>query len=258
MPSRKKKQGQARKAKQAEIRSINPFHDSNSSNCDHLRPNRNWLQRDFFLANNLRIKFESKYNAFFDDRLGFDDVRSILALIEFVYNEYFQFSAEGKEIFKQLILADGTKYCIREAKQKDLTQETTIPNVFHFIQIMQTIEVRDSHGGALSDSIMNEIKIFANDTVSPRETIRFFHRRNSCDCLKELYYKLKENTARTSLCYNCLESVDIRKMSQCECKIVNYCSYDCAVAHYPRHKLSCPRPSVKRSESLDGTKNSKN
>eukprot|EP00956_Cyclotella_meneghiniana_P025212 scaffold52187_cov35-Cyclotella_meneghiniana.AAC.1 len=114
---------------------------------------------------------------------------------------------------------------------------------------MQTIEVRDSHGGALSVSMASELQILANDTFSPRETIRFFHRRNSCDCLKELYYKLKENTARTSFCYNCFESVDIRKMSQCECKLVNYCSYDCAVAHYPKHKVYCTQKKTSNSGS---------
>eukprot|EP00956_Cyclotella_meneghiniana_P035628 scaffold116609_cov39-Cyclotella_meneghiniana.AAC.3 len=241
MPSRKKKQGRGRKAKQAEIRSSNPYHDSNSSNCDHLDPDRNWLQRDFEAANKLRIKFESKYKAFFAGRKA-DFIRSVLALIDFVYDEYFHFSEGGKEIFKQLMLAAGTKYCISEAKQKDLTKENVIPRLFHFVRLMHTIEVRDNHGGALSDSIMDEIRNLANDTVSPRETIRFFHRRNSCDCLKELYYKLKENTARMSLCYNCLESVDIRKMSQCsQCKLVNYCSYECAVAHYPKHKPFCTR-----------------
>jgi hypothetical protein len=251
MPSRKKKQGRARKAKQAEIRSSNPYHDSNSSNCDHLDPDRNWPKHDFVVANNLRIEFESKYKAFIADRLGIAAfVPSILALIGLVSDEYFQFSDGAKEIFKQLMLARGTKVCNSEAKQKDLTKENTIRSVSHFVQIMLTIEVRESHGGALSESIMDEILIIANDTVSPRETIRFFHRRNSCDCLKELYYKLKENTKRTSFCYNCCEMVDIRKMSQCsQCKAANYCSYECAVADYPRHKLHCTQRKTSNSGS---------
>eukprot|EP00956_Cyclotella_meneghiniana_P031147 scaffold80797_cov43-Cyclotella_meneghiniana.AAC.3 len=260
MPSRKKKQGRARKTKQAEIRSINPSHNSHSSNCDHLDPDRNWLQRDFVAANNLRIEFESKHNAFFADRLctaAF--VPSILALIEFVYDRYFQFSDGAKEIFKQLMLADGTKRCINEAKQYDMNilKETTMPSVFYFAHMMQTIEVRDSYGGALSESIMGEIQMLASDTVSSRETIRFFHRRNSCDCLKELYYKLKESTSRTSLCYNCFDSVDIRKMSQCgQCKLANYCSYACAVAHYPQHKEMCKKWKTNNSGSSDGTNKS--
>eukprot|EP00956_Cyclotella_meneghiniana_P017091 scaffold27548_cov45-Cyclotella_meneghiniana.AAC.5 len=250
MPSRKKKQGRARKAKQAESRSINPYHDFN---CDHLDPDRNWPKHDFEAANNLRIKFESKYNAFFAARLGNDAfVSSVLALIGFVSDEYFQLSDGAKEIFKQIMLAAGTKYCISDAKQKDLTKETTIlKSVFFLVRLMHTIEVRDSHGGTLSESIMDEIHILTNDTVSPRGTIRFFHRRNSCDCLKELYYKLKENTSRTGLCVNCWVSVDIRKMSQCECKKANYCSYDCAVADYPRHKLDCTQRRTSSGSSND-------
>eukprot|EP00956_Cyclotella_meneghiniana_P028285 scaffold65279_cov48-Cyclotella_meneghiniana.AAC.1 len=252
MPSRKKKQGRARKAKQAEINSSNP--NKSSDDCTHFdcSRNSNWSRDDYDAANILLAEFELKYNALFaDDRSRSEGAfgQSILALIEFVYDEYFQFSGEGKVIFKQILLAGGTNYCLSEAKEKDLTKETAIPSLSHFVRVMYTIEVRDSHGGALSDSIMSEIHILSNDTVSPRETIRFFHKRNSCDCLKELYYKLKENTKRTAMCYNCFELVDIRKMSQCECKIVNYCSYDCAVAHYPRHKLQCTQRKTSNSGS---------
>eukprot|EP00956_Cyclotella_meneghiniana_P031146 scaffold80797_cov43-Cyclotella_meneghiniana.AAC.2 len=241
MPSRKKKQGQARKAKQAATRSSNA--NNAASHCDHFdcSRNSNWSQDDYDAADKLSVEF----NLNDADALG----GRFLALIDSVYDEYFQFSDERKEIFKQIMLAAGTKRCMSVAKQKDLTKETGIQRILHFVQIMQTIEVRDSHGGALSDSIMREIQIIVDDTVSPRETVRFFHKRNSCDCLKELYYKLKENTKRTSFCFNCCESVDIRKMSQCECKIANYCSYDCAVAHYPKHKLYC----IKRKTSNSGS-----
>ena len=97
MPSRKKKQGRARKAKQAESRSINPYHNFN---CDHLVPDRNWLQRDFEAANNLQIKFELAYKSLFNDDHLRDDVifvGSTPAMIHGVYDEYFQFSKGGKE-----------------------------------------------------------------------------------------------------------------------------------------------------------------
>eukprot|EP00956_Cyclotella_meneghiniana_P010099 scaffold13943_cov58-Cyclotella_meneghiniana.AAC.1 len=151
MPSRKKKQGRARKAKQAEIRSSHPHHAS--SDCNHLDQNINSNSDDYVAANKLRIKFESVLKALIGDDRIFSDVdafdRGLLSLIHHVYDRYFQLSDEGKEILKQLMLASGTKYCISEAKEKDLTKETAIPSTFRFLQIMQTIEVRDSHGGAL-------------------------------------------------------------------------------------------------------------
>ena len=140
---------------------------------------------------------------------------------------------------------------VEKAKVIDLIKEPfIIINAYHTVFMIKTMEVRDSHNGAWDLTIARDIQQQTVDASSPRETVRFFLRRNSCDCLKELYYKLKENTARTSSCDNCFKLVDILKMSQCsQCKIANYCSYDCAVAHYPEHKLFCTQKKTSNSGS---------
>jgi hypothetical protein len=33
-------------------------------------------------------------------------------------------------------------------------------------------------------------------SANPREMVRFFHRRSSCSCLKDLYYNLKDKRQR--------------------------------------------------------------
>eukprot|EP00956_Cyclotella_meneghiniana_P005876 scaffold7705_cov28-Cyclotella_meneghiniana.AAC.2 len=75
MPSRKKKQGRARKAKQAEIRSSNP--NNAASHCNHFdcSRNSNWSQDDYAAANELSIEFSSKFNARIADSPSADHSR---------------------------------------------------------------------------------------------------------------------------------------------------------------------------------------
>eukprot|EP00956_Cyclotella_meneghiniana_P017088 scaffold27548_cov45-Cyclotella_meneghiniana.AAC.2 len=161
-------------------------------------------------------------------------------LVDEVYQKYFQLSDGGKDIFRNYIVAYGTEVLVEEAKQIDLTKKPfIIINAYHAVFMIKTIEVRDSHNGAWDLTIALDIQQQTVDASSPRETVRFFHRRNSCDCLKDLYYKLKESTARTVPCWNCKQWVDIKTISQCQCQVANYCSYDYAAAHYPKHKKDC-------------------
>ena len=107
--------------------------------------------------------------------------------------------------------------------------------------MMNTIEVRDKYNRANDQSIGNKILTALIDlNHCPRQTVRFFHRRNSCDCLQELYDKLKETTKKTSLCRYCRKMVETKQLSRCEyCNIVHYCSYDCALANWTKHKVEC-------------------
>eukprot|EP00956_Cyclotella_meneghiniana_P021286 scaffold38577_cov77-Cyclotella_meneghiniana.AAC.4 len=147
----------------------------------------------------------------------------------------------AREVFRKLLLATGTGICIQAATKRDPTKQYYIANCSPFIIMIQTMEVRDKYNGAYDENIKVEIEAPLNDIVScARETVRFFHRRNTCNCLKELYYILKETTKRTAACWTCQTIVDIRQLSRCEgCQIANYCSYECAAAHWPYHKTQC-------------------
>ena len=213
MPSRKKLQGQSRKAKRANATTKAPI-----CACDHHCKGRNWSKSDADAANKLAKEYGSMFCT-----LG---VQDLTRLVFGAYNEYQQFNDSQKDLFRRMMLASGTDACVRVSNQRDLTKESSpIREALPFIDMMLEIEVRDKYNGAMNNITIGEMTRSWQDIACPRETVRFFHRRNHCDCLKELYYKLKESTQRTAECYHCQKVVDIRKLSRCEgCNVAQFCS----------------------------------
>eukprot|EP00956_Cyclotella_meneghiniana_P014923 scaffold22596_cov65-Cyclotella_meneghiniana.AAC.8 len=256
MPSRKKAQGKARKEKRAAA-----AHSSGNQNivpiaCNHLGE-RNWLRDDLIAARQLFIEFVR--HTFNEEMLHRAD--ELIPLTIRTYDKYYQLNNARKDLFLRLLLATGTEACLSAANEIDLTKSNGICEAEAYFVMIQTIEVRNKYNGAYNEAIQFEIEVPLNDIGRcPREILRFFHRRNSCDCLKEIYYKLKETTKRTSFCYNCKKSVELRNLSQCQhCQVANYCSYECAVASWPNHKEECKewrkhREPRENSESSDNSK----
>ena len=145
--------------------------------------------------------------------------------IRISYDASNQLNDIRKQLFRRMMVSHGTAI--------DLTKESRIDGLFINILMILVIEVRDKYGdGDMNDLVAIEIRKRLDDIIEcPRETVRFFHRRNSCDCLKEIYYNLKESTKRKSYCWNCYQIFDIRTFKRCvSCNVAQYCSYDCAMA----------------------------
>jgi len=238
MPSRKKAQGRARK-QAAEAQKNNLSSNGFSKRCNHFGE-RKWSRDDYAAASDLYSEYVDKYNE--RVRVGGENLIIDLHLLAYnTYDEYYQLSDARKELFRKLLLSLGSDLCVDAAKEKDLTNETTIAAVY--LILIVTIEIRDKYNGASNQNIRGEIVATLNDIVyCPRQTIRFFHRRNLCDCLQDIYYKLKETTSKTSQCFYCKKVVEIKQMCRCDyCNVLQYCSYECALAHWPEHKVGCER-----------------
>eukprot|EP00956_Cyclotella_meneghiniana_P014021 scaffold20758_cov74-Cyclotella_meneghiniana.AAC.4 len=234
MPSRKKAQGKARKAKQAAESRGNPSQDNDvSGSCNHIGE-RNWSESDYDAALDLYDDYIEKYK---DLHFGYE----IYILANEIYDKYFHLSDARKELFRRMILAFATENCVVAVKEKDLTVETSISGTSGAISMIKTIEVRDKHNRANDQNIQIEIGYSLRDIHKcPRQIIRFLHRRNSCACLHQIYYKLKETTKKTSYCCKCKKIVEIKQLSRCDvCNLAQYCSYECARADWPEHKWFC-------------------
>jgi hypothetical protein len=72
-----------------------------------------------------------------------------------------------------------------------------------------------------------------------REVTKFFHKRNSCNCLKEKYERLKTQT-KMGQCIYCEQSYERKKLMICtQCQVAQYCSAECQRGHWPSHRDGC-------------------
>jgi hypothetical protein len=108
------------------------------------------------------------------------------------------------------------------------------------MMILMTVEKQEKLDGTFDTFMMEITPTFEETTHCRLATVRFFHKRNTCKCLEEIYSKLKKTTVRKMRCYYCHELKDSSEVKLCSrCKFVPYGSRDCQLAHFPSHKKTC-------------------
>lgn len=236
MPSRKKAQGRARRAEKAKQAA-----EIKRDTCRHSKSNTRWNNNDW------ADEFLTEVDALIDyvcsgEYDGYSYYNQLARVANDMYTKHCQPFCERKiEIIREFMVSNGTRICVVESKKNDLTEASGIEMALPFAFMVQTIEVRNKHDGAFNEHIRLEIEVPLAGVIScPREIVKFFHRRNSCDCLQEIYYKLKETTKRVLVCGNCNEAKDKKDTFVCSsCHLAIYCSQTCAAAAWPSHKEEC-------------------
>ena len=73
-----------------------------------------------------------------------------------------------------------------------------------------------------------------------RDALKFFSKRISCSCLKEMHQEARRTFPKTGICFGCQKEKERVALSVCSrCMIEQYCSRDCQVADWPVHKTDC-------------------
>eukprot|EP00956_Cyclotella_meneghiniana_P013495 scaffold19553_cov64-Cyclotella_meneghiniana.AAC.4 len=165
-----------------------------------------------------------------------------------LYEQYRKsiFSVDSiKTVCREVLQFGGTVAVLSEANvnAKDSSQEVVMLSPQPYLFMLVHIEFMELEQGADYDRTNMRWKshcILKHIMTCTREIVRFFHRNSSCDCLKQLYYELKETSKRTTYCANCHKVRDLRELQECsKCKKAYYCTKDCAVAHHACHKFDC-------------------
>ena len=70
------------------------------------------------------------------------------------------------------------------------------------------------------------------------DSVRFYARRTSCQCLKKMYSRVK--WCPTQVCETCDVEKDRKLLYLCaSCRCLTYCSVECQRIDYPNHKEFC-------------------
>lgn len=83
--------------------------------------------------------------------------------------------------------------------------------------------------------------LIARDLVEEdkRSLVKFFRKRTPCSCLDYMHAELKRQ-AKTGLCRHCGRRMEWKALKECsKCEVVQYCSKECQVAHWPEHREAC-------------------
>ena len=80
------------------------------------------------------------------------------------------------------------------------------------------------------------------DTIGgeERDAIRFYSKRNACECLKEKYKEAKKSQPKVGRCAHCDQQRERSSLMLCgRCKLYQYCSRGCQAAAWEEHREEC-------------------
>ena len=73
-----------------------------------------------------------------------------------------------------------------------------------------------------------------------RDALKFYSKRTPCSCLKSMRQEARKTIPKMGRCYGCKEEKERASLSVCSrCMVTHYCSRECQVTHWPKHKREC-------------------
>ena len=144
-----------------------------------------------------------------------------------------------KDAFLKTLIYKGSDVLLR----LEINEDEELPIPFAYCIYACAYELIDKHDGVLNTKSWIDIGIFERDVmVCHRELARFYHKKNSCDCLKALYSRMKKTRDRKTNCFGCTSGSvkNCKEIKVCSgCKVAQYCSRECQLSHWAEHKIDC-------------------
>ena len=153
------------------------------------------------------------------------------------YPEVIKDSAKMKLIITHFV-AMGTE-CLLAGNYDDARQIASFARYFEYVNV----EYSHCHGRNEGNTA-NWQNMFEMISADEHTLVKYLRKRIRCHCLEEKYKQVKSitkmGTCMNSRCSLPGRRVERSKMKYCtQCCLANYCSRECQVADWPRHKENC-------------------
>ena len=232
MPSRKRAKGKARKAKARE------------SNCNLILHNESVCQHGCEVISQKDVcykfveQFEVELNVVYDSLDRFDILKIVGNTVERMKarKEYEMIwdddSKDTRQKLQSLFINLGTNLLLRHDKQRSIDLACAAA-VFH---------ITSSHDFDYWEAIdfsRHRVSLRNMEDVLVYDIAKFFHKKISCQCLKEMYLQ-ERSKPRLGECSSCSAKKDRRQLYLCSsCLYFHYCNVECQAGHWSKHKSVC-------------------
>ena len=258
MPSRKRNQGKARKAKAAAA-SIDGSREQSSSS-QRQEPTPPGENNDIVISGGLRLNAGCKHGFRNDPsdicriqmlqkfiNVYYGGIKRNLQLYETVQeranaslNEILSECCEvftdtqNRELALSYLVSRGTDMVLRGYKEnKECITATT--NAVTMLEGFSSLAKKENMG--TTSAFMKGI-----DAISgcERTTVKFYHERSQCSCLDKHRRMAAKTQKKMGVCHNCNQSKVRSSLMLCgSCRRSQYCSRQCQTAHWQKHKEEC-------------------
>ena len=248
MPSRKRNKGKERKAKKAELK------------AERLTSTLIALTREIW--HGLALGKDSKGRKVIHCNHGLDliadDNHPVPSFIDRFYinrafnkmastdnlRELFQTHREvwDKENYRQMainmFIAIGTNFLLQKHSGNDAA------NIAFTITLLENYDGSgDFESMIFTRGAATKLRNFnGGSSTGIRDELKFFRKRTSCKCLKEMHLEARKASPKMGLCYHCDKVEERTLLMVCSrCRIAQYCSMECHMAGWSEHKCSCDK-----------------
>ena len=124
-----------------------------------------------------------------------------------------------------------------------------------FASTILVLENCDESGGINTTILAREVTTKRRDLRGGniRDVLKFFSKRTSCSCLKKMYSDARKILPKVGKCVNCKGTKERKLLSVCSrCRVFQYCSRECQVAHWPEHETECDAHVLVHNKHNDG------
>ena len=140
----------------------------------------------------------------------------------------------NREIATSIFVRIGTNMLLNKCTAKELMP------IEYTILMLENYDCRGEISSIIGTRDMtSKLRDLYN---AEREALKFFRKRTTCKCLKEMHLEARKTLPKLGGCMGCAEVKERRLLMVCSrCGISQYCSRKCQVAAWDEHKCECDR-----------------